>query len=185
MTRADATGREGEGAVDDRPRREFLTCRLGGETYGVDILRVQEIRGVDGLTRVPRVAPYVRGVFNLRGAIVPIVDPGLMFGFREPLDLQRSSIVVLHADRRLVGLAFSGVSDVVALADDEILPPPDIGQQALAGALSGICVAEGATVLLIDVPRLLEKIREDAASAGGGRPPPARVPETPSAPSVR
>lgn len=178
-------GRGEEGVADDRPRREFLTCRLGGETYGVDILRVQEIREIEGVTRVPRVAPYVRGVFNLRGAIVPIVDLGLMFGFPEPLDLRSASIVVLNSDRRLVGLAFAGVSDVVALADEEILPPPDIGQQAVAGALSGIFAAEGTTVLLIDVPRLLEKVREDSADSSDPRRPAARLTETPSAPSAR
>ena len=185
MTRVDASPRASDGAADDRPRREFLTCRLGGETYGIDILRVQEIREIEGVTRVPRVAPYLRGVFNLRGAIVPIVDLGLMFGFPEPLDLRQASIVVLNFDRRLVGLAFAGVSDVVALADDEILPPPDIGQQAVAGALSGICASEGATVLLIDVPRLLGKVRVDSAESGESRRPAGRPPETPSAPSVR
>ena len=110
----------------ERPRREFLSCTVGGETYGIDILRVQEIREVDAVTRVPHVAAFVRGVINLRGAIVPIVDLGLMLGFAEPIGLKEASAVVLNVGERLVGLVVSGVSDVIALADDEIVPAPEL-----------------------------------------------------------
>ena len=152
----------GDGGIE-RARREFLTCRLGAEPYGIDILRVQEIRKFDVLTRVPHVAPYVRGVINLRGAIVPIVDLGLMFGFPEPIDLESASVIVLHAERRLLGLAVTGVSDVIALAEDEILPPPDLGQREIEAAVSGIGVVDGASVLLLDVDYLLGRFR------GGGQ----------------
>ena len=146
----------------EKPRREFLTCRLGAEPYGIDILRVQEIRTFGGMTRVPHVAAFVRGVINLRGAIVPIVDLGLMFGFAEPIALETASVIVLNAERRLVGLAVSGVSDVIALADDEILPPPDLGQRAIDTAVIGICAVEGGSVLLLDVDHLLGRIRGGA-----------------------
>ena len=146
----------------DKPRREFLTCRLGAEPYGIDILRVQEIREFDVLTRVPHVAPYVRGVINLRGAIVPIVDLGMMFGFPEPIALESASVIVLHAERRQLGLAVTGVSDVIALADDEILPPPDLGQREIEAAVTGIGVVEGASILLLDVDYLLGRFRSGA-----------------------
>jgi purine-binding chemotaxis protein CheW len=146
---------------DDRARREFLTCRLGGETYGIDILKVQEIREIDSVTRVPRVSAFVRGVINLRGAIVPIVDLGLMFGFPEPIKLDEASAIVLHVDRRMVGLVVASVSDVLALADDEILPAPDLGDRAIAHAISGIGTRDGASILLIDVDHLLARIREE------------------------
>ncbi|MGZ5085117.1 MAG: chemotaxis protein CheW, partial [Usitatibacter sp.] len=119
----------------DLARREFLTCRLGAETYGIDILLVQEIREVTEVTRVPHVARFVRGVVNLRGAIVPIVDLGLMFGFAEPLDLATASAIVLNVEGRMVGLVVSSVSDVMALADDEILPAPDLGERAVGAAI--------------------------------------------------
>jgi purine-binding chemotaxis protein CheW len=151
----------------DLARREFLTCRLGDESYGIDILMVQEIREVSEVTRVPHVAPFVRGVINLRGAIVPIVDLGLMFGFAEPIALKEASAIVLNVDHRLVGLIVASVSDVMGLADDEILPPPDLGTRAIGAAISGIGVraaAEGEkpeSILLLDVEHIMRRVREE------------------------
>ena len=159
----------GEGAAE-RARREFLTFTLGGEVYGIDILQVQEIREIEHVTRVPRVAPFVRGVINLRGAIVPIVDLGLMFGFPEALAVAGASAIVLNAERRLVGLVVSSVSDVVALADDEIVPAPELGGRAIGAAISGIGTPRAAageaapgSVLLLDVDHLMRRIREERA----------------------
>jgi purine-binding chemotaxis protein CheW len=148
------------GTVADKARREFLTCRLGDEVYGIDILKVQEIRGLDHVTRVPHVAGCVRGVINLRGAIVPVVDLALMLGFPEPLGLHEASAIVLNVDRRLVGLVVESVADAVALAEDEILPPPELSQRAVSDAISGIGTHEGASILLLDVDRLLARIRD-------------------------
>ncbi|MEO5676639.1 MAG: chemotaxis protein CheW [Usitatibacter sp.] len=145
----------------ERARREFLTCTLGDESYGIDILQVQEIRKIDHVTRIPHVARFVRGVINLRGAIVPVVDLGLMFGFPQPLALQDASAIVLNVDGRLVGLAVSSVSDVLALADDEILPAPDLGERAVGAAISGIGVQAGVSVLLLDVVHLMRRVREE------------------------
>ena len=149
----------------EAPKREFLTCRLGDETYAVDILQVQEIREVNEVTRVPHVAPFVRGVINLRGAIVPIVDLGLMFGFAEPARLAGASAIVLDVDRRLLGLVVSSVSDVLALAEDEISPTPELGTRAIASAIAGIGTRRGAnsasSVLLLDVDYVLRRVRED------------------------
>jgi purine-binding chemotaxis protein CheW len=154
-------------------RREFLTCRLGDESYGIDILQVQEIREVRQVTRVPHVSHYVRGVVNLRGAIVPVVDLGLMFGFDKPIDLAEASAIVLNVDGRLVGIVVTAVSDVIALADDEILPAPELAARKIGTAIAGIGTrkpAEGeapkdardASVLLLDVATIMRRIREDA-----------------------
>ena len=146
-------------------RREFLTCRLGDESYGMDILRVQEIREVKQVTRVPHVASYVRGVINLRGAIVPVIDLGLMFGFDKALELADASAIVLNTEGRLVGLVVSAVSDVIALTDAEILPAPEIGSRRIGGAVSGIGARQGAgieaSVLLLDVDHIMKRIREE------------------------
>jgi len=149
----------------EAPKREFLTCRLGDETYAVDILQVQEIREVNEVTRVPHVAPFVRGVINLRGAIVPIVDLGIMFGFPEPAKLAGASAIVLDVDRRLVGLVVSSVSDVLALAEEEISPTPELGTRAIAAAIAGIGTRRGSahasSVLLLDVDYVMRRVRED------------------------
>jgi purine-binding chemotaxis protein CheW len=145
----------------DKERREFLTCRLGDESYGIDILQVQEIREIDLVTRIPHVARFVRGVINLRGAIVPVVDLGLMFGFSEPLPLAKASAIVLNVDRRMVGIVVSSVSDVIGFAEDEILPAPDLGERAVGAALAGIGVRDGSSVLLLDVAHLMRRIREE------------------------
>jgi len=149
----------------EQAKREFLTFRLGDETYGIDILQVQEIREIELVTRIPHVARFVRGVINLRGAIVPVVDLGLMFGFPQPLALEKASAIVLNTDRRLVGLVVSSVSDVIGLADDQILPPPELGARSLGAALKGIGTpgegAESASVLLLDVEHVMQRVREE------------------------
>jgi purine-binding chemotaxis protein CheW len=159
-------GYQPEGA--EKARREFLTCRLGGETYGIDILQVQEIREIDRVTRVPHVAPFVRGVINLRGAIVPIVDLGLLFGFPEAISLKEASVIVLNVERRMVGLVVASVSDVIALADDEIVPAPEMAGRSIGAAIHGIGTPRreaGATedppsVLLMDVDHVTRRVRE-------------------------
>ncbi len=164
LERAEGFGRALEPGEAEQARREFLTFRLGAESYAIDILRVQEIRELDHVTRVPRVAPFVRGVINLRGAIVPIVDLGLLFGFPEPLPLERASTIVLNVEHRLVGLVVSGVSDVVGLADDEIRPTPDLGDRAVAAAIRGIGTrhdVDGESLLLLDVDHLMRRVREE------------------------
>ena len=147
----------------EQARREFLTFRLGEETYGIDILQVQEIREIELVTRIPRVAAFVRGVINLRGAIVPVVDLGLMFGFPKALALEKASAIVLNTDRRLVGLVVSAVSDVIGLAEDEILPPPELGSRAIGAAIKGIGAraGEASSVLLLDVEHVMQRIREE------------------------
>ena len=151
------------GGGAEQARREFLTFRLGEETYGIDILQVQEIREIELVTRIPHVARFVRGVINLRGAIVPVVDLGLMFGFPQPLALEKASAIVLNTDRRLVGLVVSSVCDVIGLAEDEILPPPDLGARTVGAALKGIGAraGESASVLLLDVEHVMQRIREE------------------------
>ena len=146
----------------EQARREFLTFRLGEETYGIDILQVQEIREIELVTRIPHVARFVRGVINLRGAIVPVVDLGLMFGFPEPIALDKASAIVLNTDRRLVGLVVTSVSDVIGLAEQEILPPPELGARAVGQALKGIGkLGEAGSVLLLDVEHVMQRVREE------------------------
>jgi purine-binding chemotaxis protein CheW len=143
-------------------RREFLTFRLGAESYAVDILKVQEIRDIERVTRVPHVPPFLRGVINLRGAIVPVVDLGLMLGFPQPLDLATASAIVINAGGRFTGLAVASVSDVMGFTDEEIRPAPELGaERAGVAAIAGIAVRDGTSLLILDVERLLARIREE------------------------
>src|SRR5258708_16790867 len=158
---------ETDTTVAEQARREFLTCRLGAETYGIDILQVQEIGETDKVPRVPRVVPFLRGVINLRGAIVPVVDLGLMFGFPAAAELTGASAIVLNVNQRLVGLVVAAVSDVIALAEDEILPPPQLGERTIGAAIAGIgtrrCAAAGdqaAGILILAGQYPLKRIPE-------------------------
>jgi purine-binding chemotaxis protein CheW len=157
----DAASDGGYGAqAAERERREFLTFRLGEETYGIDILQVQEIREIEHVTRVPHVASFVRGVINLRGSIVPIADLGLLCGFPDALALKGASAIILNSGRRQVGLVVSSVSDVIALAEDEIGAAPDLGERSIGAAIEGIGKRDGTSVMLLDVEYVLKRIRE-------------------------
>lgn len=145
--------------------RELISFRIGSQEFCVDIMAVREIRGWTQATQLPQSPAFVRGVINLRGAIVPIVDLGLMFGFPEPIALEDASAIVLNVNERLVGLVVSSVSDVLALADEEILPAPEIAAKRIAGAISGIGARQDgdarASVLLLDVAHIMKRIREE------------------------
>lgn len=148
---------------------QYLTFLLSGEVYGVDILRVQEIKGWDGVTRVPHTPPYLLGVMNLRGTVVPVIDLRMRFGLeRQPLGPSNVVIVVrVRAERgdKTVGLAVDGVSDVHDFAADDIRPPPQV-QHSGGAAISGLASAEERLVLLLDVERLVASSLEGDLKVG-------------------
>ena len=113
---------------------QVLTFVLGSETYGVDILRVQEIRGWSAVTKIPNSAPHVLGVLNLRGSIVPVVDLRKRFSLEQAEYTAVTVIIVLsvrgQAGRRDFGVVVDGVSDVVDVQASEVRPTPDLGCRA-------------------------------------------------------
>ncbi|MGH8150750.1 MAG: chemotaxis protein CheW [Steroidobacteraceae bacterium] len=139
--------------------RQVLTFVLGNETYGVDILRVQEIRGWSVVTKIPQSPPHVLGVLNLRGSIVPIVD------LRMRLSLERAEytaitvIIVLSivsaAARRDFGVVVDGVSDVVDVNDANVRPAPDLGSRAATAFIRGLVPVAERMVVLLDIDRLI------------------------------
>jgi purine-binding chemotaxis protein CheW len=140
------------------PPREFLAFKLGAEEYGIDILRVQEIRSYEKPTRIAGAPPHVLGVTNLRGVIVPIVDLRCRFG----LDAVYGSdtvTVVLGLAGRTVGAVVDAVSDVVALTSEQIKPAPAFGGTIDAGHITGIAtLGEGASarmLILLDIEELV------------------------------
>jgi len=138
---------------------EFLSFRLGGEEYGIDILRVQEIRSYEAPTRIANAPHFVKGVVNLRGVIVPIVDLRLTLGFDSAEYDEFTVVIVLNVRGRVVGAVVDSVSDVLALTHDQIKPAPGLNSTVEASHITGIgCVVSGETqrmLILMDIESLM------------------------------
>jgi purine-binding chemotaxis protein CheW len=117
---------------------EFLTFRLGGEEYGIDILRVQEIRSYEPPTRIANASPFMKGVVNLRGIVVPIVDLRLKLGFASAEYTDFTVVIVLNVASRVVGAVVDSVSDVLALSPGSIRPAPELHGSVDANHILGI-----------------------------------------------
>jgi purine-binding chemotaxis protein CheW len=138
---------------------QYLTFSLAGEEYGIDILKVQEIRGWAPVTKVPNAPPFVRGVMNLRGAIVPVIDLRLRFGL-ETMAYTKTTVVIVvtvqsASGSRIIGTVVDGVSDVLNPNAADIQPPPDFGTAVHTEFISGLVTIEAGMVMLLDVDRLL------------------------------
>ena len=129
---------------------EFLSFRLGNEEYGIDILRVQEIRSYEAPTRIANAPAFIKGVVNLRGVIVPIVDMRLKLGCESAEYTDFTAVIVLNVRGRVIGAVVDSVSDVLALGADSIKAAPELNSSVDAGYIMGIgCVKNG------DVERML------------------------------
>ena len=117
---------------------EFLTFRLGGEEYGIDILKVQEIRSYEQPTRIANAPSFIKGVVNLRGVIVPIVDLRLKLGCETAEYSALTVVIVLNVKGRVVGAVVDSGSDVLELAKDAIKPAPEMASAIDAGFITGI-----------------------------------------------
>ena len=134
---------------------EFLTFALAEQQYGVDILKVQEIRGYDGVTTIPNTPPHIKGVINLRGTIVPVLDLRIKFRLGEARYDSFTVMIILNLDGRTVGVVVDSVSDVVHLLAEQVRPAPPLGAGVDARYLVGVGVIDTRMVLLIDIERLL------------------------------
>jgi purine-binding chemotaxis protein CheW len=138
---------------------QYLTFFLAGEEYAVGILQVREILEVDAITRVPSSPPWIRGVINLRGSVVPVVDLALKLGLPETEITRRTCIVILEASvsgqRMILGALTDAVSQVIDLRPSEIEPPPDFGTPVHPSCLAGMAQAGRKFILLLDVDHVL------------------------------
>jgi purine-binding chemotaxis protein CheW len=138
---------------------QVLTFVLGRETYGVDILRVQEIRGWSSVTKIPHAPPHVLGVLNLRGSIVPIVDLRMKFNLDRAEYTAITVIIVLsvqtRAGARDFGVVVDGVSDVVDVKLAEVKPAPDLGSKSATEHIRGLVSVAERMVVLLDIDRLI------------------------------
>jgi purine-binding chemotaxis protein CheW len=134
--------------------QEYLAFTLGKEEYGLDILKVQEIRGYETVTRVANAPEFVKGVVNLRGIIVPIVDMRIKFKLGEPTYDQFTVVIILNISGRIVGMVVDSVSDVITLTPDQVKPAPDMGALN-SNYLIGLGTLDERMLILIDIDRLM------------------------------
>ena len=140
---------------DPNAPREFLSFTLGQESYAIDILKVQEIRGFETPTRIANTPDFIKGVINLRGHIVPIVDLRLKLGMDEARYDSTTVVIILNILKRVVGMVVDGVSDVVALAPDTIKPAPDLGAALDTRYILGLATLGDQLLILVDIERLM------------------------------
>ena len=134
---------------------EFLAFCLGKEEYGIDILKVQEIRGYENVTRIANAPEFIKGVVNLRGIIVPIVDMRIRFNLGTPTYDQFTVVIILNLGGRVVGMVVDSVSDVTQLSEEQIKPAPEMGTALNTDYLIGLGTVDDRMLILLDIGRLM------------------------------
>lgn len=139
-------------AGDDR---EFLSFVLGDEHYALDITTVKEIRGYEQVTKIANAPDFIKGVMNLRGDIVPVVDLRIKFNVGEATYNEFTIVIMLNVDERIVGIVVDGVSDVIRLSEEEMLPPPEFGVAFDSRYLHGLADVDETMVILVNIESLI------------------------------
>lgn len=135
--------------------QEYLTFTLGAEEYGIDILKVQEIRGYDAVTTIVNAPPFIKGVINLRGVIVPIVDMRIKFNLGQPEYNQFTVVIILNVARRVIGMVVDSVSDVITIGRDAIKPAPDFGATVDTRFILGLATLDERMIIAVDIEKLM------------------------------
>jgi len=135
--------------------RELLTFKLGDEEYGIDILRVQEIRGYDAVTTIANTPDFIKGVINLRGIIVPIVDMRIKFHLGSVTYSELTVVIILNVAKRVVGIVVDGVSDVIALTAEQIKPAPEFNSSLDMEYITGIGSVDERMIIVVDIEKLM------------------------------
>lgn len=148
---------------------QYLTFNVAGEPYGVTVLKVTEIIDCVSLTFVPGMPHWIRGVLNLRGAVVPVIDLAAKFGLAATILTPRTCVVMVELDhegsRLVLGVMADSVDQVVELRPDQILPPPTFGAKVRADCIAGMGTTDGPFVVLLDIDRVLSSSEIVAATA--------------------
>jgi purine-binding chemotaxis protein CheW len=168
-------------AVDEATQQsQYLTFQLAGEEYAIGILQVKEILEYPPLTKVPQTPPSIRGVINLRGSVVPVVDLAAKFGLPASPVTKRTCVIIVEADpegvRSVMGVLADAVSQVMDLAPEDIEPPPTFGTRVRVDVLQGMGKVGKKFVLLLDVNRVLSGPELLAAAAAAAEAPAAGMP---------
>ena len=136
---------------------QFISFAIGDDQYGVDIMAVREIKGWSEITRLPKQPDYVRGVLNLRGVIVPIIDLRCRFGQGMTAATVMHVVIIVQMEDRLVGLLADRVSDIISVDPAKIKPVPKVAQSARLDFLAGIVTVDEAMIALIALSNLLTR----------------------------
>lgn len=144
-------------AIDDTQKDKFLTFHIGVEDYGIDICHVTEIIGIQKITNVPDMPESIRGVINLRGKVIPVMDVRSRFQLEERAYDERTCIVVVEIDETVVGLVVDQVREVVEIPENQIEPPPCSSFNAGSNYISGLGKLGEEVKILLDVQRLLSE----------------------------
>ena len=134
---------------------EFLTFTLGREEYGIDILKVQEIRGYDAVTHIANTPAFLKGVINLRGTIVPIVDLRIKFNLGEPTYDAFTVVIILNISNRIIGVVVDSVSDVLTLQAEQIRPAPEFAASLDTRYVVGLGSIDQRMLILVDIEKLM------------------------------
>src|SRR5512135_850410 len=157
------TGQETQGLkrVKTLEGKKFLTFLMANEKYGLEILKVREIIGIMDVTPVPTTPAFVRGVINLRGKVIPVVDLRLKFGMEAKEDTQRTCIIVVHLAREgqemIMGIIVDEVSEVLDIDQDQIEPPPSFGADIKTDFILGMGKVNQRVVTMLDIDRVLSE----------------------------
>lgn len=141
----------------DTQEEKFLTFSLGKEEYGIEIRYVTEIIGLQGITEIPELPHYVKGIINLRGKIIPVIDVRLRFGKENVEYNDRTSIIVIETNNIFVGLVVDIVAEVTSISKSSIVPPPQINGECYNKYIKGIAKAENGIKLLVDCGKILNE----------------------------
>jgi purine-binding chemotaxis protein CheW len=150
-------------AVDPAKAREVIVFRIGGQEFCVDIMSVREIRGWTPATVLPRSPGYVRGVINLRGAVLPIVDLAARLDFQAASATSRHVIVVVQIGTQIIGLLVDAVSDILSLGDSQVQPTPSVAAESARAFVYGLVALEGRMINLLRLDSVLADVRSEAA----------------------
>lgn len=144
-----------EGQAADGNSRELLTFTLGNEEYGIDILKVQEIRGYDAVTTIANSPDFIKGVINLRGIIVPIIDMRIKFSLGNVTYNELTVVIILNVANRVVGIVVDGVSDVITLTAEQLKPAPEFSSALDTQYITGLGTVDERMIIVMDIEKLM------------------------------
>ncbi len=150
-----ANNKANDSQLSAESQQEFLTFVLGEENYALDIMTVKEIRGYESVTKIANTPDYIKGVLNLRGDIVPIIDLRIKFNVGEVTYDEFTIVIMLMIGERVVGIVVDEVSDVIKVNNDDIRPPPEFGVAFDSAYLHGLTTINEQMIILVNIQKLI------------------------------
>ncbi len=150
-------------ATENSRHSEYITFRVGAQHFCIDIMRVREIRGWTPATTLPHAPSFMRGVINLRGAVLPVVDLAERLGFPPTEPSARNVIIVVQVGRQIVGLLVDAVSDIISQSNENIQPTPDVASELAKSFVTGVFAIDNRMIGLVAIDSVLPAIAGEAA----------------------